>query len=123
MNKQKVFNTVSQHLLTQNYKAEDERGNCSYRTGEGLKCAIGCLIPDELYTSRIEGKLVPCGLFGFINSVEHQLIEILRKAIGVEDKDDLIFLNELQMIHDCSHPDDWEIKLKAFAEKHQLKYT
>jgi hypothetical protein len=31
---------------------------CSYRTTDGAKCAVGCLIPDDLYDPRIEGKSI-----------------------------------------------------------------
>lgn len=52
---QEVFNKVVRHLLTQKQKARVGT-TCMYKTPEGLKCAVGCLIPDELYSQDIEGK-------------------------------------------------------------------
>lgn len=34
--------------------AKNRNGRCMYRTPEGGKCAVGCLIPDELYESRFD---------------------------------------------------------------------
>lgn len=30
---------------------------CMYRTADGHKCAVGCLIPDEEYTCHMEGGI------------------------------------------------------------------
>ena len=57
MKKQEVFNKVAAHLLAQGkpaLKGED----CVYRSKDGLKCAIGCLIPDENYTPEMERKSI-----------------------------------------------------------------
>lgn len=60
-----VFNYVKQHLLTQNKKsfAKKDTGDisdifCAYRGDEGLSCAIGCLIDNAHYHSRLETKSV-----------------------------------------------------------------
>lgn len=64
MTNQEIFDTVAVHLLTQNKRAT--KANCSttcqYRTSEGLKCAVGCLIPDEKYTPEME----PYGVYTLI---------------------------------------------------------
>ena len=44
MKEQEVFDRVARHLLKQNAKATSPRGGCSYRTKEGLSCAVGCLL-------------------------------------------------------------------------------
>ena len=46
MNRQEVFDKVAIHLLTQNAKALNSGGLCVYKTPNGLRCAVGCLIPD-----------------------------------------------------------------------------
>ena len=51
---QQVFDTVARHLLLQKGRAYDE-GACQYRDKQGRKCAIGCLIPDEMYLPDMEG--------------------------------------------------------------------
>lgn len=35
--------------------AKKDGGGCEYRTDDNRKCAVGCLIPDNLYAPQIEG--------------------------------------------------------------------
>jgi hypothetical protein len=58
MNAQEIFDTVVTHLYTQGKQAGDGVGGCLYRTDEGLKCAVGCLIPDDQYHPSMEGQTV-----------------------------------------------------------------
>lgn len=58
MTTQQVFDTVIEHLIKQGKQAKASTGHCSYRTTDGLKCAVGCLIPDELYNPILEGRSV-----------------------------------------------------------------
>lgn len=56
MDKQEIFDTVVTHLFTQRKQAMDKRTDaCVYRARGGLKCAVGCLIPDKLYHRCLEG--------------------------------------------------------------------
>jgi hypothetical protein len=60
MDKQKIFKKVAIHLLTQGKKSQRKlrfhrNTVCAYRGYNNLKCAIGCLIPDKLYSSDLEG--------------------------------------------------------------------
>ncbi len=54
MTKQEIFDKVKAHLLAQGKRAVNGDGNCMYRGMDGTKCAVGCLIPDELYTPLLE---------------------------------------------------------------------
>lgn len=54
MNKQETFDYVIKHLYTQGKPALNNDGECMYRTSEGLMCAVGCLIPDNLYNENME---------------------------------------------------------------------
>lgn len=55
MTKQEIFNTVATHLFTQGVRASSPDGDfCFYRAPDGKKCAVGCLIPDELYKPDME---------------------------------------------------------------------
>jgi hypothetical protein len=58
MEAQEIFDTVAKHLLKQGRRATDPDGGvmCSYRGACGTKCAVGVLIPDELYDAVMEGK-------------------------------------------------------------------
>lgn len=59
MNAQQMFDHVADHLATQQVQSAfvNERGtlHCRYRH-YGLKCAVGALIPDELYEKTLEGR-------------------------------------------------------------------
>ncbi len=54
MNAQQIFDTVVEHLAAQKVRCANEKGECLYRGPKGRKCAIGCLIPDEVYEPRME---------------------------------------------------------------------
>jgi len=110
MNRQEIFDKISKHLLTQNLRSANGR-RCYYRSPEGLKCALGALIPDEKYDQKLEGQSA-------------YSVEVL-KAIGLgktsrEDKD---FLRKLQEIHDHSEPDEWAWRLRMFAERYNLIFS
>lgn len=58
-NMQEDFDTVITHLVNQGKRSIDSvRDMCLYRSEDGLKCAIGCLIPDDRYNPSIEDRLV-----------------------------------------------------------------
>jgi hypothetical protein len=103
--KREVFEQVRDHLLSQNAKSVDQRGECKYRSPDGLKCAIGCLIPDDVYTPAIESETVT-GL----STIE----------FSISDMDIMhtyYLLRGLQRIHDCFGVDEWEDRLMEFWEE------
>ena len=52
MTSQQIFNIVATHLFAQGKKSEDHSKRCVYRGANGTKCAVGVLIPDEVYQSK-----------------------------------------------------------------------
>ena len=109
MTKLEILEKVSAHLLAQNAKSMFSHKVCAYRGKDGLKCAIGCLIPDDLYNSYFEGNGV--GIVGGI-------IYALRFAgIDCEEVGMLTFLRALQSIHDTTPPEMWELQLRAMRER------
>jgi len=70
-----------------------EKGYCRYRHKDGAKCAVGCHIPDELYTPEFEHK----GLDGLIN-VAKETGNPLAEVFSGEDV--LTFLKSAQILHD-----------------------
>lgn len=100
---QAVFDQVARHLLTQNAKAwvRSTTGEyaCRYRTPDGLKCAVGCLIADAEYTPMMEGK----GAYGVAR-------DYARSARHVH------MLTRLQQVHDRSDVKDWPEELRGVAE-------
>ena len=108
MTKQEIFDRVARHLLTQKKHAMID-DTCAYRTPDGLKCAIGCLIPDELYTPKIEGFSVDDG----------PVIEVLeRTGLSCDE-----FLYELQTIHDGAAVYFWAKELHTLASLHGLSHA
>lgn len=110
MTDQETFNKVKEHLLTQNRKSYDTYVGCMYRNADGLKCAIGCLIPDELYHPGIEKE-----------PVTH--LATRNDGLGLFlQQFNLPLLEELQGIHDCTPTDEWPDKLEEVAERFELEY-
>ena len=110
MKKKEVFKRVAKHLLAQN---EACRGgvtlsDCWYRhpSRVELKCAIGCLIPDEFYSEEIENK-----------TVEEPIVkEVLEKSLNQPIRSsDIKLLEDLQGLHDYLDPKEWRKKLDALA--------
>lgn len=113
MDKQAVFDKVTNHLLTQKDAALEGR-KCQYRTRDGKKCAIGVLIEDRFYYSGIEGP-------GVFNSL---VLEVVEKSLGLKlTADDLTFLSGLQHIHDAEPAAWWAECLKVFAKLHNVSFN
>ena len=103
MSLNEIFYKVEKHLLKQNEQAK-VRNMCKYRTDSGLSCAVGCLIPDEIYSSKIEG--------GDITDLP---ANILTSLIGLQYtegwSEKLHLLEKLQAIHDNRLPEKWPTHL------------
>lgn len=119
MDKQEIFNKAYLGLKSQGFERSSVEECCLYRDPSGRKCAIGYLIPDELYSENMER-------YGFANSLVKRFPEIA-KILGVQDSDYSIpisflsFLDELQMCHDLGHtPEKMEEKLQDFAHNYSL---
>lgn len=105
---QEIFDKVAMHLLTQKKKAlklysgvnsfKSETHVCALRGFSGTKCAIGCLIPDELYSSKME-KTSPRSL--------RKVFPSLLPYLG--DNQDL--LDRLQGVHDIYEVTQWRREL------------
>lgn len=91
MDKQEVFEYVVKHLFVQGKRASNNQGGCKYLTDDGLKCAVGCLIPTEIYDPLME-------LSGNIRNLITDFGPILPKEI--KRYSSLLF--SLQIIHDSS---------------------
>lgn len=104
MNKteQELFNRVKTHLLNQGAKAETDESThgikmCQYHAESGLKCAVGCLITDEVYRPSMEG----------LDLTDRELWDaLLDSGIDMGGKT-LSILGMLQNVHDSNYPSDW----------------
>jgi len=90
MEAQEIFDTVATHLFKQGQRAVRGQadGLCAYRGEGGLKCAVGVLIPDQLYTEMMEGSTVS----GLLDEAEWELPEWMA--------DNQSLLRDLQEAHD-----------------------
>lgn len=101
---QLVFDTVARHLLKQNKKSLGDNGYCVYRSPEGLKCAAGCLIPDDKYEAEME---------------EIRWDGLIRKysIIGLNSEQ---LVCSLQEIHDQIRVEDWKQSLEIISYQYGL---
>jgi hypothetical protein len=101
-----VFETIKAHLLAQKAKSVSDQGGCMYRSPDGLKCAIGCLIPDDAYTSAMEGSIGD--LMKFIEfRIDGRSIER-----SFNDRD-FFMLQMLQTVHDMFDVKSWHMELNS----------
>lgn len=123
MTKQEIFNKVYTHLITQGkqsityYKQGGvTRTTCAYRGVNGTSCAVGCLILDEHYDKSIEGY----------NVLENNVKEVLVKSGVPTDATTVLFLLDLQQIHDSymfegvDISDIFKVELERMANEHNL---
>lgn len=109
--KQQIFDIVLAGITAQNAFARDNNG-CRYRTKNGLKCAAGMLIPDDIYQASMESLSV--GVIGH------------KYDLWPEEFN--LFVRRLQRMHDM-HSEaggdfiGWRQKMAEFAYKNGLKYA
>jgi hypothetical protein len=96
---------VTSHLLAQNERSARVE-SCKYRFA-GLKCAVGCLIDDEHYSEKLEGR----------GADHHDVLQAVEASIGEKPNSDL--LCALQAIHDIEAPEEWEFELKKLRRNYE----
>lgn len=111
MNNQEAFDKVAKHLLTQRAKAMKTPSICAYRAADGKTCAVGCLIPDELYSPAMEGSGV--------GAVVRDFPEFGKFLEGVAGT----MLAELQSVHDRDEVHTWRWSLEGIAITYELDRT
>lgn len=127
MNKQEIFDTVAKHLFTQGERAVNDDGLCCYRVQLGdkvLKCAVGALIPDEMYREEMDGfgaakgKVWSCNLDGIVRRATSGEFALPQYII-----DNLELLTDLQQVHDWAAlytDESMKRELKRVGLKHCL---
>ena len=104
---QDIFGEVKVHLLSQRKRAVEGKAGetfCKYRTASGLKCAVGCLVPEELYSEDMEGASVLA------------TVKYLRFDYRFE------LLSNLQAVHDDNQPVYWGELLDDLVMKWKKVY-
>ena len=124
-NNQSVFDRVLAHCRKQKVAAwNQEEARYEYRTADGKKCAVGCLIGTRDYDRHFEGQSVHPDF--------DRPLERLLTAKGF----DLYLLEELQRAHDSGMPRQgiaepdilermglFEATMRVVAEHWNLRYT
>lgn len=107
MTPQEVFDTVVAALVKQGRKSLAENGDpsiskdCRYRGDDGLKCAIGHLIPDDEYAEWMEGM----GTTTLLLELESRDMRGLSIYALIDEHNDM--LGNLQECHDTSDDEDF----------------
>lgn len=106
---QTAFEIMVNHLLKQGEKSRAyDRATCVYRNPDGLKCAVGAILPDELYVPSMENKLANA-LFS-----DYPAIGKLWENISIN------LLAKMQYIHDHRDVDEWYDEFAAIADDFNL---
>lgn len=100
---QEVFDYVIDHLRKQGRGAYDtENSKCLYLAKDGAKCAVGCLIPSDVYSPHMENKTIDKLLRGspYNDEPKRAIRKIERnlRKMGFNKHKDLLY--HLQNLHD-----------------------
>lgn len=104
MNTQEAYEAIRTHFTQEGVLLawNEKEYRCEYRTEDGRKCAVGVLIPDELYDPKIEGDNV-WGLVQNIVSLGESRAPELKELLNGDDEEGqrkLSFLLAAQRAHD-----------------------
>ena len=111
---QEVFDYVIGHLVSQGGQSVSAFcSDCRYRGSDGSKCAVGFLIPNELYVWRMEGN----SIIGLCKDFPD-----LCAKTGIKKHKDI--LNGLQHMHDSvstwQNQDSFFHEAQRIADLHNL---
>lgn len=115
--KQETFNLVVKGLAAQGFeraKGPYKDSSCMYRDDKGRKCAVGQLVPDEIYDPEME-VMGSIGWLSIHNPLYHWYVDS-----GLVDHDEDLLIN-LQAAHDgATGPTQVKIRLRVVAHDHEL---
>jgi hypothetical protein len=114
LTRQDLFDVIAWNLLRQNAKATAPDGvKCRYRAPDGKRCAIGWIMPDDVYSEALEYRGVP-DVATVLMGTEYggDYARFLDRHIGM--------LNDFQEMHDARQPREWPVYLRAIAQRHGL---
>lgn len=102
-------------------RSVNKENSCVYRGKNGLKCAVGHLIPDREYHVEFEGKGVVCMSDNYDSEIKTWLLN----HFPIEMKD---FLRDCQNAHDGMlsnkfdiHSGKWAKEMLEIANNYQIK--
>lgn len=107
MTPQEAFDIAAKGIQAQGGRSVDEDDVCLYRGPNGCKCAVGHLIPDDLYDPKMEKNPIECLL---------RRRRIRAHFAGL----DACFLSDLQSTHDNYEYRDWPAAMRRLAKRYGL---
>ncbi len=126
---QGIFDHVVNHLRDQNEKSVLNKSRygqiCAYRSPEGLMCAAGCLIPDELYAPVFEntsiGRLFKAMLYR-VSDEEITAVQDKISKLSETYAQHGVLISALQKVHDDVVVPEWEQHFLRISEEYGLRY-
>lgn len=117
LDRQDVFDVIAWRLLFQNARARAADGIKNlYRSPDGKRCAIGWIMPDDVYAPEFESK--------GIREIAAYLAETDEgKEFAAFVAAHVSMLCDLQGLHDAYRPDEWPNRLHLIAQKYDLSET
>lgn len=131
MTDQEIFDKVTTHLLKQNqasrHSSLDGRAlsACMYRGPDGLKCAVGALIPDgvfDKYIADADSFLNSTAIDGLPDAILYESQIISTEMLVLERQRRMNILRVLQGVHDTWQPHEWREVLQKTAERFNLTF-
>lgn len=130
MTQQEIFDAVLAHLRKQGKASMSDPASCRYRGPGGTSCAVGCLIPDELYDPLIENVSSTQIFKGYRPYGRESdwpklrpIMDRLSKHLGAENEP---LLDALQRAHDSELVAQglpaWEYRMRVIARDFRLEY-
>jgi hypothetical protein len=114
MDNQEFYDKSVAHLRKQRRKALLVT-TCAYRTDDGLACAVGGVMPDDL-----AANVVTTG--NNTTSINDLLVENRAVAAFFRGVDTRLIEN-MQRVHDREEISDWEREFRWVARSFKLTYT
>lgn len=113
-----LIKDVKEFLLAQNQQSLEGSWICKYRGENNTKCAVGCLIPNDLYDQSFEGKTAKA-LFKFNKFLPVK--KVIIEKYNVRGLKLVNLLTHLQKIHDLDSVLDWGKRFDELIEKYERK--
>lgn len=111
---QETFNKVVAFARKQNKRCQELDGSCRYRGSNGERCFVGALIPDDLYSSDMEGATAKDII------ADYKGVGVALLPSDIDREDGIDFFTSMQAIHDQSSASEWEDHFVEFAARNNL---
>lgn len=122
MKPQEIFEFVITHLANQGSQSNFEYSplKCAYRGSNNKRCAVGCLLPNDVYQPGMEGRAVE-NLIESSKVFPNFHIWLEKNAWFLENRG---LLMKLQFFHDSYLPwqsvANFKLSVSELANKYQL---